>query len=118
MAAGGMTADDQWPLEFGKFARRRPHLFDDVADGNVGAKIVARHRHIDAMRIQPAGQMAEERAIERLPVAAMNKDDDGAASVAGKQVDPVAFARTVGHRFQPNLDAPRDRPAHRAPSRP
>ena len=100
MAAGGMAADDQRPSEFCEFARCRPHLFDDVGDGNGGAKIVARHRDVDAMGIQPAGEMTEERAIERLPVAAVNEDDDGARAIAGKQIDPVTFARTIRHRFQ------------------
>ena len=77
MTAGGMAADDQRPTELCEFARCPTHLFDDVANGNGGAEIVTRHGHVDTMGIQPARQMAEERAIERLPVTAMNEDDDG-----------------------------------------
>ena len=72
---------------------------NDVVDGNIGAKIVGRHRDIDAVGIQPAGEMAEEGAIERLPVAAVNEDDDRTGAIAGKQIDPVAFARPVSDRL-------------------
>ena len=48
------------------------------------------------MGVQPAREMAEERTIQRLPVAAMDEDDDRARAIAGKQIDPVALARTVG----------------------
>ena len=53
-------------------------------------------RDIDAMGVQPAGEMAEERTIQRLPVAAVNEDHDRARAVAGKEIDPVALARAVG----------------------
>src|SRR5437016_10801787 len=44
--------------------------------------------------------MAEERTIKRLPVAAVDEDDNGSGAVAGKEIEPVAFARTVGDHRQ------------------
>src|SRR6266436_8313289 len=95
MTARGMTAYDKRPSELGQFPRGRPHLADDLVNGNGGAQIVTRHGNVDAMGIQPSGQMAEVGTIECLPVAAMDEEDDRTRAVAGKQIDPVAFARTV-----------------------
>src|SRR5258708_10549014 len=44
--------------------------------------------------------MVETGASKRWQVAAVNKDDDWPLAVAGKQIDPVAFARTVAYLLQ------------------
>ena len=85
MAAGGVTADDERPPQPRQLPRRHFHLPDNVVDGNIGAKIVARYGDVDAMGVQPTGQMAEGRTIERLPVATVNKNDDRAALSPGKK---------------------------------
>jgi hypothetical protein len=59
MPAGGMAADDQRPPQPRQFARRHPHLPDDLFDGDLGTEIVGGNRDIDAMGIQPCGEMAE-----------------------------------------------------------
>ena len=117
MTAGGMTAHDERPSELAQLPRRRTHLADDLGDGDRGTQVVTRHRDVDAMGIEPAGEMAEERTIERLPIAAMDEDDDRTRAIAGKQIDPVAFARTVGDHLATGLMrlaigcASRDQPA-------
>ena len=72
-------------------------MLDDFVDGDVGTEIVAWYGDVDAVGVQPAGEMAEERTIERLPVAAMNEDDDWAGAISGKEIDPVTLARTIGN---------------------
>ena len=64
----------------------------------------------------PRAQMAEERTVERLPVAAVDEHDDRAVAVAGKKIDRVARARTVADHARRH--AARDRPPRPAPSRP
>jgi len=49
------------------------------------------------MGIQPSSEMAERRAVERLPVAAMNEHDDRACAIAGKEIDRVTRTGTVGN---------------------
>src|ERR1700722_3106156 len=98
MSARGMTADDKTPPEPRQFARRHPHLPDNLADGDFGTKIVTRHRDIDAMAIQPSGEMAKEGSVERLPVATVNEDDDRTFAVAGKQINRMARPGPVGNR--------------------
>src|SRR5260370_32742029 len=95
MAAGGVTADHQRPHELRMLARRHLHLPDDIADRYVGAKVVAGYRDVDAVGVQAAGEMAEERAVERLPVAAVDENDDRPRAVAGKEIDPVARAAAI-----------------------
>ena len=46
---------DQRPSQPRQFARRHPHLPDDLFDGDFGTKIVAGKRNVDAMGIQPTG---------------------------------------------------------------
>ena len=45
---------------------------------------------------RPRGEMAEERTVQRLPVAAVNEDDDRAFAVAGEEIDHVARAGPIG----------------------
>jgi len=47
------------------------------------------------MRIQPPRAMAEERAVQCLPVTAMDEDDDRAILIARKEIDCVAGGWTV-----------------------
>ena len=103
MAARGMAADDERPPELRELPRGRPHLADDLDDRNRGTQIVARHGGVDAMGVQPGGEMTEERTIQRLPVAAVDEDDDRAGTVAGEQIDPVVFARPVRDHLETRL---------------
>ena len=116
MSAGGMAADDQRLPEPRQFTRRHPHLADDLFDGDIGTEIVARNRDADAVGIQPASEMAEKRAVQRLPVAAMNEDDDRAFVVAGEKIDDMC-ARP-DHRQSSAAAAARDRRPRPLPSPP
>ncbi len=95
MTARGMAAHDERASQSCELPRRGPHLADNFGDGNRGAQVVTRHCDVDAVGIETACEVAEERTIERLPIAAMDEDDDRTRTIAGKQIDPVAFARTV-----------------------
>ena len=68
-----------------QFARRGSHLADDRFDADIGAQIVAGNGDADAVRVQPRGEMAEKGTVQRLPVPAMDKDDDRAVAVTGKK---------------------------------
>src|ERR1700730_5724900 len=92
-----MTAYDQPPPQPRQFARRRPHLPDDLIDCDVRAKVVAWNRDARSMGIQPSGEMAEKRTVQRLPVTAMNENDDRAVVITGKEIDPVTRAGTIGN---------------------
>jgi hypothetical protein len=63
---------------------RRPHLRDDLIDGNIGTKIVTRNRNPDAMGIQSACEVAEKRTVQRLPVTAVNEHDHWTVAIGGK----------------------------------
>src|SRR5216684_5928418 len=97
MPARGMATYDQTPPEPRQLPRRRPHLPDDLIDGHVRTKIVARNGDANAMGIQSSGEMAEKRTVQRLPVTAMNKNDNGALVITGKEIDPVTRAGTIGN---------------------
>src|SRR6202011_2846126 len=96
MPAGGMAADHQRLSKPRQLPRRRPHLPDDLLDGDIRTKVVARNGNTDAMGVQSASEVAEGRAVQCLPVAAMNKDDDRAFAVAGKKINDLSCAGTVG----------------------
>src|SRR3977135_2341593 len=96
MPAGGMSADDQRLPETRQLTGHRAHLADDLLDGDVRAQLIAWDRDADPMGIQPASEVTEKGTIQRLPVAAMNKDDDRAFVVAGEEINGVARAGTVG----------------------
>src|ERR1700730_7419199 len=98
MPARGMAAHDQRLREPRQLPRRRAHLPDNVLDADIGTKVVARNRDADAMGIQPSGEVAEKRTVQRLPVTAMDEDDDRALAIAGKEIDHVPRAGTVGDR--------------------
>src|SRR5450631_2673662 len=101
MPARGMAAYDQTPPQPRQFARRRPHLPDNVIDGDIRAKVVAWNRDADSMGIQPSGEMAEKRTVQRLPVTAMNENDNLAVVITGKEIDPVTRPRTIGNGPRP-----------------
>jgi len=63
-----------------------------------GPKVVAWNRDVNAVGIQPVGQVAERGTVERLPITAMNENDDRTLVVGGKEIDGVSRARTVGNR--------------------
>src|SRR5260221_7816625 len=100
MAARGMAADDERPPELCEFPRCHLHLPNNGVDRNLGAKIVTGNRDVDAMGIQPAGQMTEKRTVERLPVTAVNENDDRTGAVAGKEINRVPRAGTVANHPQ------------------
>ena len=93
----------EWPLttscpEASPVRASPPHLPDDVGDRNLRAEIVGRNRDVDAMGVEAARHMAEARTIQRLPIAAVNEDDERrfALPLTGKEIDHVARARAVG----------------------
>src|SRR6202051_2076357 len=92
-----MAADHQGLAQPRQLARRHPHLLDDAIDGDLGAKVVAWDSDADTVGIQPAGEMAEERTVQRLPVSAMNENDDWAIAIARKKINRVARAGTIRH---------------------
>src|SRR6266480_5557891 len=97
MAARRMATDHQRAPKSRQRARSRPHLPDNLIDGNMGTKVIARNGDADPMGIQPTGEVAEKRTIQRLPVTAMNENDNRAFILAGKKIDHVARAGSVGH---------------------
>src|SRR4051812_30136510 len=58
------------------------------------------------MRVQSRGEMAEERTIQRLPVAAMDENHEVALATRRKHVDGVARARPVRDGVKALLLAP------------
>src|SRR5437588_9358093 len=90
MTPGGMAADDEAAAEPRQLARRAAHLIDDVLDRDLRAQIVARDRHVDAISVQARRDVAEERPIQCLPVAAMDEYDQRALAARGEQVDAMA----------------------------
>ena len=97
MASRGMSADHERAAKPRQFAGRGAHLAKDVVDGDGRAKIVSWNGDADPVGVQAARAMAEKRAVERLPVAAMDEDDDRPFAVAGKEIDRVALAGTIGN---------------------
>src|SRR4051812_19379749 len=97
MPAGGMTADDERTAQLRQFAAGLAHLRDDAVDADIGAKVVAWNGDTDAMGVQSAGEVAEKRAVQRLPVTAMDEDDDRTIIPAGKEIDRVARAGAVAN---------------------
>ena len=95
MASRGMSAEHERAAEPHQFAGRGAHLAEDVVDGDGRAKVVSWNGDADPVRVQAARAVAEERTVERLPVAAMDEDDDRPLAVAGKEIDRVALAATV-----------------------
>jgi hypothetical protein len=88
-----------------QLTRCRSHLLDNVVDGDTGTKIVAWNGDADAVGIQPAGEMAERGTVERLPVTAVNEDDNRAFAIAGKEIKAVPRAGAVGNRARGMLRA-------------
>src|SRR6202030_1757661 len=66
-------------------------------DGDTGTKVIAWNGDADAMGIQPSGEVAEGGTVQGLPVAAMNENNDRAFMIAGKEIDHVPRAGTVGN---------------------
>ena len=98
MASRGMSADHERATKPHQFAGRRAHLAKDVVDGDGRAKVVSWNGDADPVRVQAARAMTEKRAVERLPVAAMDEDDDRPFAVTGKEIDRVALAGTIRER--------------------
>src|SRR3712207_4441723 len=74
-------------------------LIAGVADPDPRAKLVARHRHREPVSVEPARQMAEGRAVEALPIAAMDEHDRAAPRLVRlEQVDHLPLAAAVTMR--------------------
>src|SRR5882757_7324036 len=58
------------------------------------------------MGVQSRGEMAEERTVQRLPVAAVDENHEVALAARGKDVDAVARTRTIGDGLKAFLLAP------------
>jgi hypothetical protein len=89
-----------------------PDLIDDLGDGHLRAEIVADDRDRHAVGIEPARHVAEQRWVERAPVAAVDEQRERRdhAGARRKQVDELAQGRSVAqselgapllHRFGP-----------------
>src|SRR6202035_262571 len=100
MSAGGMAGHDQRLTEPRQLARGLPHLADDPVNADVGTEIVARDRNADPERIEAGSEMTGRRAVERLPVATVNKDNDRAVIGAGEKIDDMAHARPIAHHLR------------------
>ena len=98
MPSRGMAADDERPPKPRQLTRCRPHLLDDVVHGDAGTKVVAWNGDADPMRVQSFREVAERGTVQRLPVAAMNENNDRAFMIAGEEIDHVPRAGTVGNR--------------------
>ncbi len=92
MAAGGMAVDHHaaagaQPQE----QARVPDLLDDLGDRHFGTEVVTDDRHRHAAGIEPARHVAEQRRIERAPVAAMDEQRQrgGHAGAGREQVDEL-----------------------------
>src|SRR5712692_7124200 len=92
-----MAADDERPRKPRQLTRCRPHLLDNVVDSNAGTKVVAWNGHADPVGVQSSREMAEKGTVQRLPVATMNENNDRAFTIAGKEIDHVPRAGTVGN---------------------
>lgn len=86
MPARGMAADDERPPKPRQLTRCRAHLLDNVAHGNAGTEVIAWNGDADAVGVQPSRKVAKRRTVQRLPIAAMNEDNDRAAIIAGKKL--------------------------------
>src|ERR1700682_2642017 len=98
MPARGMAAHHQRAPQPRQLPRRGPHLLDNVIDGDTGAKVIAWNCDADPLGVQPFGEVAEKGTVQRLPVAAMNENDDRAFIIAGKEINSVPRTGTVGNR--------------------
>lgn len=85
MPAGGVAADHEGLSQRRQFAARLPHLRDDAIDADIGAQVVAWNGDADAMGVESAREMTEVRIVQRLPVTAMDEDDDWPVVVAWKE---------------------------------
>src|SRR6266404_9635335 len=97
MPTRGMAADDERPPKPRQLTRCRAHLLDNVAHANAGTKLVAWNGDADAVGVQSSREVAERGTVQRLPVAAMNENNDRAFMIAGKEIDDVSRTRTVGN---------------------
>src|SRR5882757_522764 len=105
MPARGMSAYYKRLRQPRQLTDHRAHLAYDLLDRDIRAQVIAWDRDADPMGIQPAGEVAEKRAIQRLPVTAMNEDDNRAFMVGGEKINDVARAVTVGDRARDMLFA-------------
>src|SRR5258707_5744910 len=98
MPARGMTAHNERPPKPTQLTRCRPHLSDNVVDGDAGAEVIAGNCDADPVGVQPSSEMAERGTVERLPIAAMYKNNDRAFMIAGKEINRIACTGTIRNR--------------------
>ncbi len=97
MPTGGMAADDERLPQPRQLTRSDPHLLDNTIDGDIRTQIVAGYSNADPVCVQPRGEMAGRRAVQRLPIAAVHKHDNRSLPIAGKEIDDIPLARTIGN---------------------
>src|SRR3954452_6777127 len=95
MTASGMPADHKGTAEPREFTARHSHLPDDILHGDVWTKPIVRDCDTDPTGVEAGSEMAEIRAVQRLPVTAMNKHDDGRFMICRKEVYGVSWLRAV-----------------------
>src|ERR1700694_1969415 len=98
MPTRGMAAYHERAPKPRQLTRCRPHLLDNVVDGNTGAEVIAWNCDADLVGIQPSGEMAERGTVERLPVTPVNENDDRASIIAGKEINRIACTGTIRNR--------------------
>src|ERR1700687_4150668 len=98
MPTRGMAAYHERAPKPRQLTRCRPHLLDNVVDGNIGTKVIAWNCDADPVGIQPSGEMAERGTVERLPVTPVNENDDRASIIAGKEINRIACTGTIRNR--------------------
>ena len=82
-----------------------PDLLDDLGDGDFRSEIVADHPDCHAVRVESARHVAEQRRVERAPVAAMDEQRERRCDVRARRekIDELARRRSVA---EPELGAP------------
>src|SRR3954463_8390972 len=97
MPTRGMAANEERPPKPRQLTRCHPHLLDNVVNSNAGTKVIAWNGDADPVGVQSSREMAERRTVQRLPVAAVNENNDWAFTIAGKEIDRVPRAGSVGN---------------------
>src|ERR1700757_2857077 len=92
-----MATDHERTRKPCQLPHRGLHLVGDGVNADVRAEVVGWNSNADPMSVQPARTMAKGRAIERLPIAAMNEDDDRSFVRAGKKIDGMALSWPVAN---------------------
>src|SRR5258705_8360688 len=93
-----MAADDERSPKPCQLTGCPAHLLDNVIHGNAWTEVIAWNGDADPVAVQSSREVAERTTLQRLPIAAMNEDNDRAVIIAGKKINDVPRAGTVGNR--------------------